>query len=314
MIKKQNSKKIKLIPSDFEKMFEEKLNPYVNKKIKDYNFIYSDVSEIERDNCLKIIFQTLLKDFIVYAGEHRQKHWEKGWNENLKNFQKNKKIKDIIPKYFKYDILRINQKFIKILSKDFEKNCLSVIINWLSDKYMRKANSIYEFGCGTGHHLLNIREVNPEANIWGLDWAKSSQKIIKELSKKLSDPKLFTQQFDFFHPDKNLILDKDSIVYTVAALEQTGDNFKPFVKYLLKNKPKLCIHIEPIGELLDENNLLDYLSIKYFEKRNYLSGFLDYLKQLEKKDKIKILKAQRTYIGSLFIDGYSVIVWAPNYK
>ncbi|MCK4918251.1 MAG: hypothetical protein KAS02_00480 [Candidatus Pacebacteria bacterium] len=310
-MKKRISKKIKLIPSDFEKMFGEKLSPYVKNKITDYNFSYYDLSSSERDGCLKIIFQTLLKDFIVYAGEHRQKHWEKGWNENFKNLSKNNKIDEIIPKYFKYDVLRINQKFIKISSKSFEKNSLAVIINWLSDKYMRGAHSIYEFGCGTGHHLLNIREINPKANIWGLDWAKSSQKIIKKIAEQLSDSKLFAQQFDFFHPNKNLVLDKDSVIYTVAALEQTGSNFKPFIKYILKNKPKLCIHIEPITELLDETNLLDYLSIKYFEKRNYLSGFLDYLKELEKGKKIKIIKTQRTYMGSLFIDGYSVIIWKP---
>ena len=73
----------------------------------------------------------------------------------------------------------------------------------------------------------------------------------------------------------------------------------------------MCIHIEPIEELLDKNILLDYLSIKYFEKRNYLSGFLSGLKKLEKQNKIKILKADRNNIGSLFIEGYSIIVWQP---
>mgnify|MGYP001314491039 CR=1 FL=1 len=60
------------------------------------------------------------------------------------------------------------------------------------------------------------------------------------------------------------------------------------------------------------NNLLDYLSIKYSEKRNYLKGFLSYLQNLNEKNKISIIKSERTYVGSIFIDGYSVIIWKPK--
>lgn len=310
---KNTYKREKLQPTDFEKMFKEKLSPYVKNKIKGYNFIYSNISENERDKYLKKIMETLLANFIVYAGKHRHKQWEKGWGQNLTELKIKKDINAISPHYFgKYDIIRINQKFIKVLSKNFERDSLAIIINWLADKYMRKANSIYEFGCGTGHHLQKIREINSKANIYGLDWVKSSQEIIRKVAKQISDDKLFAHQFDFFNPDNNFELDKNSIIYTVAALEQVGDKYDKFINYIIKNKPKLCIHIEPIEELLDKNNLLDYLSIEYFKKRKYLSGFLNKLRQLEKSNKIRIIKAQRTYIGSLFIDGYSVIIWSPK--
>lgn len=309
---KKIDKKTSLKPINFEKMFGEKLSPYIIKKIKKYNFKYTEISSEERDCLLRKIISTLLADFIVFAGQHRHKQWEKGWAENLNEMAKKDHIKAVSPHYFgKYDILRINQKFIRPQSNNFERNSLAIILDWLADKYMRNAEAIYEFGCGTGHHLLNVRQVNTRADLWGLDWVKSSQKIIKKLSETLPDKKLFARQFDFFHPDKNFKLDKDSIIYTVAALEQTGNRFEKFINYLLKNKPKLCIHIEPVAELLDENNLLDYLSIEYFKKRKYLTGFLDKLRQLEKKGKIKIIKAQRSYIGSLYIDGYSVIIWKP---
>jgi len=301
--------------NDFEKIWGEKLNPFLKKKIKEYNFQYIEITNEERDRCLERIIQALLADFIVFAGSHRRKQWDKGWGENLKSLSKNNYNDSISPKYFgKYSILRINQKFIKPVSRDFERRSLAVILYWLADKYMREADAIYEFGCGTGHHLLDVRKINPHAKLWGLDWVTSSQKIIKKLSDDLSDNKLLAHKFDFFNPDKKFKLEKNSIIYTVAALEQTGKNYKKFISYLIKNKPKLCIHIEPVGELLDENHLLDYLSIKYFQKRNYLNGFLDYLRELEKQKKLKIIKAQRSYIGSMFIDGYSIIIWAPIYE
>ena len=98
---------------------------------------------------------------------------------------------------------------------------------------------------------------------------------------------------------------------TVASLEQTHKNFSKFLDFILKSKPELIINIEPIGEFLDSNNLLDLLSLKYFEKRNYLSGFYGALKALEEQGLIKIHDARRSYLGSLFIDGYSIIVWSP---
>jgi hypothetical protein len=310
---KPANKKIILKSADFEKMFGEKLSPYLIKKIKEYNFIYSEISNEERDVCLKKIIDVLLANHIIYAGKHRQKQWEKGWGENLNDLSKKDKLSAIAPHYFgKYDILRINQKFIRPLSPEFERKSLAIILDWLADKYMRETQAIYEFGCGTGHHLIDIRKVNAKANIYGLDWAVSSQKIIKKISKDLPDKKLFAHKFDFFNPDKKFKLEKNSVIYTVAALEQTGNRFEKFLNYLLENKPKLCIHIEPIAELLDEKNLLDYLSIQYFSKRKYLSGYLKRLQSFEKKGKLKIFKAQRSYIGSLFIDGYSIIVWSAK--
>ena len=60
-----------------------------------------------------------------------------------------------------------------------------------------------------------------------------------------------------------------------------------------------------------KNKVTKKLTVKYFEKRNYLSGLLSGLRKLEKQNKIKILKADRNNIGSLFIERYSIIVWQP---
>lgn len=94
--------------------------------------------------------------------------------------------------------------------------------------------------------------------------------------------------------------------------EKIGARWDKFIQYILRNRPKLCIHIEPVAELLDSGKLIDYLSIEYFKKRNYLEGFLNGLRQLEKEGKVRIHRAQRTYIGSLYIEGYSVVVWSPT--
>ena len=300
-------------PSDLEEIFKDKFSDYLKQRVKEYDFRYRDLTQEERDNWLLFILKTLnQKKNVVKASEYRLSAWEAGWGENLKAFVSSNDIKDLIPRYFgKHKVLRWKGDFIEPLNPDFEQNSLSIIQDWLFDKYFRDINSIYEFGCGTGHNLFRVHAVNQSAKLYGCDWVESSGKILDILNKNSFIPGVSFRKFNFFEPDLSFVLDRKSGVYTSAALEQIGSKFIPFIDFLIKNRPKICIHIEPIEELLDETNLLDQLSIAYFKKRNYLKGFLTYLRELEKKGKVVIHNAQRTYIGSLFIDGYSVVVWSP---
>jgi SAM-dependent methyltransferase len=298
---------------DFELAFGEKLSSYVVTKIKQYNFEYEDFSPTEHEELLIKIIDTLLDPQLMKSGEHRLSQWEDGWAENLQSFLANPSdIEQIVPKYFnKYGAVRWQAKFIRPKAEKFEWHSLSIILDWLFDKYCRQASNIYEFGCGTGHNLLRLRQVNADAQLWGLDWATASQQILQSLSDHGIDKFIHGHRFDYFNPDKDFSLAPNSVLYTVASLEQIGNRWKSFLDYVMQNRPALCIHVEPIEELLDQNGLLDNLSLKYFHKRNYLSGYLRGLHHLEQSGRIRIHKEHRTRIGSLFIEGYSVVVWSP---
>jgi len=302
----------RLTAEDFEKFFKEKLSLRVKNRIKKYGLKYADITLDQRDACLQNIISVLLSEDLMCSGKHRKQQWEKGWSQNLDEMSGNNSASAIVPHYFgKYQINRLRQKFIQPVSKNFEYNMLGVILDWLFDKYLRGYENIYEFGCGTGHNLVRLRSFYPDANLWGFDWAKSSQTLINKYAVINSDKRLFAHKFDYFAPDFNLKLKNKAAIYTVASLEQIGSKYHAFVDYLLKNKPGICVHIEPVAELLDQENLMDYLSISYFKKRKYLCGYLSYLKDLELKGKVKIIKAKRTHIGSFFIEGYSIIIWTP---
>ena len=72
------------------------------------------------------------------------------------------------------------------------------------------------------------------------------------------------------------------------------------------------MHLEPIEELLPDTEPLANISRQYFKKRNYLSGYLSQLMELEKSQSIEIFSAERSGFGSFFIEGYSVIIWRPK--
>lgn len=257
-------------------------------------------------------FNVLINEELNVAGEHRKADWESGWGENLSEFKKSHSFASLTPRYFgKNQISRLNQRFIRPLSGHYEAQMLSLLIRLVASEFLSDKAHIAEFGCGSGVNLLDIRAVNSNAVLTGLDWSTRSQSIVAAIAEKLGDSRLLGRNFDFFLPDDGFHLGKKSAVMTVAALEQVGTNFEKFLDYILKAKPEICIHLEPVGELLDRQNTLDFLSLQYFKKRSYLTGFLSKLKSLEACGRAKIHVARRTFTGSQFIEGHSLIVWSP---
>jgi len=307
---------LKLMPikqisiTEIENAWGFKASPWFIKKFQDSNLDYQDLTEEEYNSCLSKV-EISLKDSIEQAGKDRISKWEIGWTENASEFISNKTVSNLVPKYFgKIPIIRWNQKWIKPVSTSMEYNFFGLLLDWVFEKYINKVDSVYEFGCGTGHNLLRIRDQFPNVNLYGLDWTTASQNVIDLIVKETKDSNLFSKKFDYFNPDKNYKLNKNSMVLTVASLEQTGGNFKSFVDYLVSERPNMVVHIEPIHEVLDESNILDNLSIKYFKKRNYLDGLVNYIRDLESKGIVKIHNLQRTYVGSFYIEGYSLLVWS----
>ena len=56
--------------------------------------------------------------------------------------------------------------------------------------------------------------------------------------------------FDFFNPNYDIDIPKNSAIFTCNSLEQIGENYKEFINFLLEKKPSLCINFEPMSELL----------------------------------------------------------------
>lgn len=297
--------------AEIEKTWKMSASKWLEKEFAKLDFSYHSLTSVEREESLIKTVSALLSD-LPTAGVHRQNDWESGWGQNLEELEQSSDETSIIPRYFnKFNLVRWQQELIAPVHKNMEHHMLGFILDWISDEFLSDCSNIYEFGAGTGHNLLRFRKRNDSATLWGLDWARSSQNIIQRIAERREDSNIRAQFFDYFNPDETFPLADSCAVVTVASLEQIGTRFEPFLTYLMKKNPRLVVHVEPIGELLDPNNLMDYLSLEYFKKRNYLSGYLTRLHELEASKKIKIIAAQRSYMGSFFIDGYSIIVWKP---
>jgi len=298
----------KITYKNFEEILGFELGEKLKQTITEYSLEYRELTTLERDSYILHVINVLTGD-ITKAGDHRIMEWENGWGENLNKFIKTKNIDDLIPRYHgKNRIVRWMGDVVMPITENFDYKIHICFVDAILQHYLKNVDNVFEFGCGPAYHLIRLNEFNKYLNLNGSDWTKSSQDIIKEINKVL-DTNINGFNLNFFTPNNSVDIPKNSGIYTVAALEQVGDNFKEFVNFLIEKKPKICIHMEPIDELLNDDKLIDSLSIKYFRKRNYLDKFLPYLEELEKNNKIEIIVKQKTYSGSYFIEGHSLIVW-----
>lgn len=297
---------------EIEGVLHAPLSPTLREQWHETDLRYEELTEEERDKYLLEVVKLLLHDDTYVAGEYRLPEWEAGWGNNLTRFE-DRQISSLIPRYYgKHEFVRWKQRIVHPVKPYFDYRIHCLLVDWAIETYLSQVDAIYDFGCGPAYHLLRARRYNPKARLVGLDWTRASQAIISAIVDSKLDDNIEGRYFDFYHPDYAWYFIPNNGVLTVAALEQIGDKFEPFLQFLLAKRPRICVHIEPIEELMDQNNLIDSLSIWYCRKRNYLRGFLTRLRQLQDQGKVDILLEQRTYSGSFFIEGHSLVVWSPK--
>jgi hypothetical protein len=69
--------------------------------------------------------------------------------------------------------------------------------------------------------------------------------------------------------------------------------------------------MEPILEFYDPKVLSDYLAIRYHMQREYLNGYYSWIKMQADAGRVEIVNSFRPGFGSLYHEGYGVVVWRP---
>lgn len=278
-----------------------------------FDFTYNTLEPHAFSETLLGVLKVLDEGALSVSGKDRHGDWENGWSENLKDFEEsNHDLDTLVPRYVrKIKVKRLFSKYIMPVDDDFEVNFYTVYRHYLFNTYFSRCDPVYEFGCGTGYNLAILARLFPDKRLFGLDWAESSTKLVNAIASAYG----FTIEgrlFDFFHPDYSVHVPENSAFLTLNAMEQIGTEYDNFLEFILSKRPHLCVNSEPFIELYDENNLLDYLAVKYHMKRNYLNGYLNALRNLEEEGRIEILKEQRVYLGSIYHEGYSYVIWKPK--
>jgi hypothetical protein len=289
---------------------EREISTYCGELIKSFNLGYEDCPQSVREGVFLDVIRKCDNNELSVSGLHRIGDWSRGWGEILQDFyDSDGHLNALFPKCWHGDRpLRYQGNYIISNSNSLERDYSLVFNHWLYKKYFSGYDNIYEFGCGTGHNIAVMAEILQGKKFFGMDWVIESQELLSEIVRRYGWD-ISGSHFNFYEPDYKLEILPNSLVYTASALEQVGYDFTKFLDYLLSKKPMLCVNVECISEYYSENNLYDYIALKYHRKRNYLEGFLPYLVGLENQNKIKIISTKRTGMGSLYHEAYMYIVW-----
>lgn len=277
------------------------------------DFRYKVLTGEERDQVLLDVLKKMESDQQVVGAEERQATWEKGWQENLQDFiNSGYELNKLVPKFIRPNqAIRLDRNYIMPSNPNFELDYFSVFKLWLFRKYLKEFESIYEFGCGTGFNLIVLAQLYPEKELHGLDFVPSSRDLVSKIGE-VYGWKMTGHLFNMLYPDEDFEMGNNSAIFTIDVIEQLAGRFEAFLQFLLKCSPELCIHVEPIIELYDENNLMDYLAMKFHRKRGYTENYLTRLRELKAQKKIEILKVKRLFFGSLYHEAYSYTIWKPK--
>jgi hypothetical protein len=280
-----------------------------HNKINNYKLSFKFLSESAEYEYNFHLFKIIQSNKLSKSGTHRKSFWNLGWKENLLRMRKNN-IVSLYPKYFRNRnyFYRFNGNIIFSKNKYFEARFAELIHLIVVKKYLKGLKNIYEFGAGSGKVISTLIEnIDKPINYFASDWANSSIKILRNIIIKSKSIKTF--KFNFFAPNNQKINNK-SMVITNGALEQTGKNFKKFVQYLINQKTQIIVNFEPLREVYTNNSFNDFVLKFYLHKRNYLDGYIEYLKSLEKKKLLKIISIKRTF-GGPNVEGNAFVVWKP---
>lgn len=291
----------------------DRLHERVRRMLGVLNGGYRETTPQEREQAVLAVLKRLHIDRLARNVEENHRAFEQGWTENLELCRTEGVSEATLrPKYVRaFTTIRYGGRYIVPDNPYLTDELWTLAMTWAFLKYLAPVNRIYEFGTGTGRYLYLLSQIFPDKELIGLDWTAASVAILELIAKATAHP-IRGLRFDMLEPGSDVRVEPDSGVFTVGSMEQLGDRFEPFFRYLLEEKPRIVVHFEPIIEFYREDSLFDYLAILYHRQRNYLHGFYPALRDLSAEGRIEVLEARRMYYGDLYNEGSSLVVWRPR--
>ena len=294
---------------------------------KEIQEIIEDSKEIKIENLegytewIKILKQKNQKKINLKTTDQIMREYNKDkWGELYKRLvdrksEKNKlkfadnfflQANDIKPFYYeKKFYLNENQKIQDLYFK-IVKNTIK--------KYETKEINIIEFGAGYGSIILKLAEKyqKKKINLKAFEFTESGINCCKYISKS-HGLKVNVGQCDFNDFDiRNYDIPEESIFFTSWAMALVDGFPEKMMSEILKYKPKVVIHFEPIKNHWDEKNILEKIWNKYLFLNDYNETLYEDLIKFETRRYIKIINEEKSKFGSNPFCPISIIEWIPN--
>lgn len=311
-------KLITLTHQDFVESFGSDLDPATLAEIDKHDFSLVPVLGTMRDSLIVNIIEKIRNDKQIVGHPTRTHVWETGWKENFDDYSQTGDTETLLPKFIRTgNPIRWQGKFYVPSDPRFEINFTRVLRShffYTMSQAVEGEILVHEFGAGTGWNLLHAHEWFSEHKLNHLLFASDFVESAVELHTKLALQEgipLSSRIFDMKNPDYGYVIPSPdrSVVLTMGALEQLAGDIEPMMDYLVKQQPKLVIHMEPAIEKYDLRNLEDYLASWFQGQRGYSSGLSSLLERKSSKGEIELLVNRRLGFGSQMMEGFNIFMW-----
>lgn len=272
---------------------------------------YHDADDSEVEEYLRQYAAIIRAPRLRRSKEESLQLFEQGWQENYdKMLREGISLQSLKPGYFRGSkFLRYDRRLIVTENLQLEFELFRIARLILFSRYLQGEAAIWEFGCGSGENLLLLAELFPQVELYGCDWTRSAAKIADYLGRSL-ERRISGRVFDMLDLDTAPAIPAGNAIITIHAFEQLGPDFEDILQFIISCRPSIVLQYEPVLEFYDRANRLDRFSLRYCRKRNYLQGYYERLRKLERDSEIEIMAAFRPHLGGVLHEA-SVLVWRP---
>jgi hypothetical protein len=178
--------------------------------------------------------------------------------------------------------------------------------------YLSENDTLVELGCGWGRNLFYAIDMKLCKNAIGGEYTAEGRKLGQLISRQFDLP-VEIKPFDYYDPSNDFMKQLwGNVVFSHNSIEQISILPEETIQSIIRNKPKVVIHFEPVYEYRNNDTVLHYLWKKFTEINDYNRNLLTVLKKLEKKGKLKILLQDIHAFGLNAFNPGSFIVWEPT--
>ena len=273
---------------------------------------YRELSESEAAEVSERVDNTIAQEHLRRSGENDPTVWIRGWSEIATKLKQTGITRETLrPQYFHGEpICRLFGRYIRPLNSEFEYSLGLALRSVIFDEFLGNASSIAEFGAGTGINILLLAERFPRTSLIGADWAPVCVDILTQMAQE-TGKEIRGEVFNMLTATGWVPTEQNCAFLTVHAMEQLDAAWQPFCSFVMKHKPRVCLHIEPLLEHYDEKSAFDDRARQYHLKRGYLRGFLPHVLATCSEGKAELLASRRVAFGGLYHEAYSILAWRP---
>lgn len=237
------------------------------------------------------------------------------WKKLLDSFSKEKEIKKIDENFFNKKILIYYKNKYNLIKFSRSKDIQAKIYYDYIKNFFNKERSVVEIGSGYGSIIFRLMKMKKIKNcfFYSLDNSINAIKIVKKIKRNNNIKNLKAEFCDLYKGKSKAKIPKNAIIYTSYCLHYGKKISNKFIEYILKLKPSLVFHFEPIYELYKNDKTKSSKLIKnYFKFNDYSRNLLSMIKKYEKKRKIRIIKIKKNLISPNIFLPISLIIWRPT--